>query len=343
MMVIRPVCRADLSGLMKLAKKTGGGLTSLPQDEETLAARIERSMETWLGERPQAQQGYVFVLEDTVSGTIAGISAIEVAVGLEEPWYNYRVGSLVHASRQLDIYNPLATLSLSNDHTGATELCSLFLDPDYRVRKNGQLLSKSRFLFMACFPEVFSPRVVAEMRGVIDDAGNSPFWDSVGSHFFSMDFSRADFLSGTGHKAFIAELMPKHPLYIHYLSEEARAVIGQVHVKTAPARALLEAEGFRYQNYVDIFDGGPTLECELPVIRAVKQSQVMTTATGIPGDQHPLCLIAGMNYHDFRAVLLPVDPQAGTVLIPPDCAARLQIAAGDPVRVVSLSPQGTCL
>jgi len=343
MMVIRPVCHADLAGLMRLAKKTGGGLTSLPQDEKTLAERIERSVETWQGERCRAQQGYVFVLEDTENGVIAGISAIEVAVGLEEPWYNYRVGSLVHASRQLDIYNPLATLSLSNDHTGATELCSLFLDPDYRIRKNGQLLSKSRFLFMACFPEAFSPQVVAEMRGVLDDAGNSPFWDSVGSHFFSMDFSRADFLSGTGHKAFIAELMPKHPLYIHYLSAEAQAVIGKVHEQTAPARALLEAEGFRYQNYVDIFDGGPTLECELPAIRAVNQSRVMSAVTGTPGEQHPLCLVAGMDYHHFRAMLLLVDPQAETLLIPPACAARLQIAAGDPVRVVSLNPQGARL
>ena len=338
MMVIRPVCHADLPGLMRLAEKTGGGLTSLPQDEKTLAERIERSMATWQGVPGRARQGYVFVLEDTGSGAIAGISAIEVAVGLEEPWYNYRVGSLVHASRQLDIYNPLATLSLSNDHTGATELCSLFLDPDYRVHKNGQLLSKSRFLFMASFPEVFSARVVAEMRGVLDDTGNSPFWDSVGSHFFSMDFSRADFLSGTGHKAFIAELMPKHPLYIHYLSTEAQAVIGQVHEQTAPARALLEAEGFRYQNYVDIFDGGPTLECELPAIRAVSQSRLMATVTGTPDEQHPLCLVSGVDYHQFRAVLLPVDPQADTVLLPPACAARLKIAAGDPVRVVSLRP-----
>ena len=69
----------------------------------------------------------------------------------------------------------------------------------------------------------------------------------------------------------------------------------------------------------------------------------MRTAAGIPDDYHPLSLVAGMDYLRFRAVLLPVDPQAGTVLIPPDCAARLQIAAGDPVRVVSLSPQGTCL
>ena len=60
-----------------------------------------------------------------------------------------------------------------------------------------------------------------------------------------MEFSKADFLSGTGQKSFIAELMPKHPLYIDYLTPEAQAVIGQVHPQTAPARAVLEAEALR--------------------------------------------------------------------------------------------------
>ena len=32
---------------------------------------------------------------------VGGISGIEAAVGLKEPWYNYHVGTLVHASRAL--------------------------------------------------------------------------------------------------------------------------------------------------------------------------------------------------------------------------------------------------
>ena len=52
--------------------------------------------------------------------------------------------------------------------TGTAELCSLFLHPDWRRDGNGSLLSKSRFLFLAEFPEYFSPRVIAEMRGVSD-------------------------------------------------------------------------------------------------------------------------------------------------------------------------------
>ena len=147
MMVIRPVEKGDLPGLMTLAGETGGGLTSLPADEATLAARIERSQMTWRGELPKSEQGYVFVLEDCASGAVAGICAIEVAVGLNDPWYNYRVGTQVHASKELNVYNALPTLFLSNDHTGSSELCTLFLDPKWRKEGNGYLLSKSRFLF----------------------------------------------------------------------------------------------------------------------------------------------------------------------------------------------------
>lgn len=128
MMVIRPVERSDVSALMQLASKTGGGLTSLPANEATLSARIERAIKTWQGELPKSEQGYVFVLEDSETGTVAGICAIEVAVGLNDPWYNYRVGTLVHASKELNVYNALPTLFLSNDHTGSSELCTLFLD-----------------------------------------------------------------------------------------------------------------------------------------------------------------------------------------------------------------------
>ena len=279
MMVIRPVERSDVSALMQLASKTGGGLTSLPANEATLSARIERAIKTWQGELPKSEQGYVFVLEDSETGTVAGICAIEVAVGLNDPWYNYRVGTLVHASKELNVYNALPTLFLSNDHTGSSELCTLFLDPEWRKEGNGYLLSKSRFMFMAAFRDKFNDKVVAEMRGVIDEHGYSPFWQSLGK-LLSMDFSRADFLCGTGQKAFIAELMPKHPIYTHFLSLGKRFFsmdlradflcgTGKRHHRsgTGPANRACpcgtEKEGFRYRNYIDIFDGGPTLECDI--------------------------------------------------------------------------------
>ncbi|WP_130834889.1 arginine N-succinyltransferase [[Erwinia] mediterraneensis] len=339
MMVIRPVERDDLPQLLALASKTGGGLTSLPVDSATLQARIERSIQTWQDRLPRAEQGYVFVLADSQENRAVGICAIEVAVGLQEPWYNFRVGTQVHASKELNVYANLPILSLSNDHTGSSELCTLFLDPDYRDGKNGYLLSKSRFLFMANFRERFMDRVVAEMRGISDEQGHSPFWESVGSHFFSMSFTQADFLSGTGQKTFIAELMPKHPLYLHYLSPEAQAVIGQVHPKTAPARAVLEAEGFRYRNYIDIFDGGPTLECDIDQIRAIRKSRLQQVDQGEPDVNLPLCLVANNDYHHYRAALLPADMRSDRIVLSAAQAEALKCQPGDSLRVVSLCPE----
>jgi arginine N-succinyltransferase len=340
MMVIRPVERDDLAQLMALASKTGGGLTSLPADSVTLSARIDRSIQTWQNELPQAEQGYVFVLEDSESGKAVGICAIEVAVGLQDPWYNFRVGSQVHASKELNVYNMMPTLSLSNDHTGSSELCTLFLDPDYRNGKNGYLLSKSRFLFMAAFRDRFMQKVVAEMRGVIDEAGHSLFWESVGSRFFSMSFSEADYLCGTGQKSFIAELMPKHPLYLDYLSEEAKGVIGQTHPQTAPARAVLEAEGFRYMNYIDIFDGGPTLECDIDRVRAIRKSRLLKVSLGEQADDSlPLCLVANDSYADFRAILLNVDPHGDSMVLSAKQAEILRCGPGDSLRVVTLNAE----
>lgn len=67
---------------------------------------------------------------------------------------------------------------------GSSELCTLFLDPEWRKEGNGYLLSKSRFMFMAAFRDKFNDKVVAEMRGVIDEHGYSPFWQSLGKRFF---------------------------------------------------------------------------------------------------------------------------------------------------------------
>ncbi len=338
-MLIRPVKREDLAGIYAMAGKTGGGLTSLPQDENTLSARINRSLATWAGDLPRADQGYVFVLEEVATGRIVGICAIEVAVGLSDPWYNYRVGTVVHASKELNVYHSLPTLFLSNDHTGSSELCTLFLDPDWRKENNGYLLSKSRFLFMAAFRNRFNHKVVAEMRGMIDDQGRSPFWDSLGSRFFRMPFAKADYLSGTGQKIFIAELMPKHPIYTEFLSAEAQRVIGQVHPQTAPARAVLEAEGFRYRDYIDIFDGGPTLECEIDRVRAIRKSRMIPVALGDQDPSQPLCLVANENYQHYRATLAHLDPHAERAVITPEMAQMLLRQPGDPVRVVRLIPQ----
>ncbi len=336
MMLIRPVRRDDLAAITQLAAKTGVGVTSLPLNEERLLARIERMLASWQESAPLADQGYLFVLEDTQQQQVVGISGLEAAVGLAEPWYNYRVGTLVHASKELSVYSQMPTLFLSNDHTGYSELCTLFLDPDYRHSKNGQLLSKCRFLFMAAFRERFADKVIAEMRGYSNGEGRSPFWEGLGRHFFAIDFSEADYLTGIGQKSFIAELMPKHPLYVDFLTPETRAVIGQVHPQTAPARAILESEGLRYEGYVDIFDGGPTLESYVSEIRAVRDSRVLPVRIGTPASEGPLYLLANDRFSQFRSLLAQVTLSDHAVLLSAEVAAALNVTPDDTVRVVPL-------
>ena len=334
-MIVRPVRSSDLPALVDLARSIGTGLTSLPASKERLAQRVEWAEKTFRGEAERADADYLFVLEDDAE-RVVGISAIGGAVGQRDPWYNYRVGLTVSASHELGIYREIPTLFLANDMTGSSQLCSLFLHLDHRGGLNGHLLSKARFLFVAEFPECFGGRLIAEMRGMSDEAGRSPFWESLGRHFFKMEFGQADYLTGVGNKAFIAELMPKFPLYTCFLSEEARSVIGRVHPDTEPALAMLKSEGFSYQGYVDIFDAGPVIEQATDKVRAVRDSQNLVLAVGTPGEDAVPYLIHNRKRAECRITAAPARAAAGTLVVDPVTARRLQLSPGAHVRAVPL-------
>jgi len=345
MFFVRPITHADLPAVLGLSERTGTGLTTLPANQDRLRERIERALASFAGTADRADACYVFVLADGSDGRVAGICAIEAAVGLKEPWYNYHVGTLVHASRGLGVYTVAPTLFLANDHTGHTELCSLFLDQGYRRGKNGALLAKSRLLFIAEFAQRFAPKIIAELRGKLGPGGLSPFWEGLGRHFFAMEYSTADYLTGIGQKAFIAELMPKHPVYVNLLPVAAREAIGAVHVDTAPARAMLEQEGFRYEGYVDIFDAGPTVECFRDNIDAVRRSHVLPVTLGeedpVPDsltDDVPW-LVSNRKFEDYRALVAAAPARVDRFPLLPYAAAALGVGEGDTVRAVPLSPR----
>ena len=343
MMVIRPIQQGDLESLYRLAEKTGIGFTSLVADTDILQAKIDAAIRSFGKENVSkpANEDYLMVLEDTDTGDIVGTTGLLAAVGLDEPFYSYHLGTITHSSRELGVHNIMPTLILNNDFTGVSEICTLFLEEGYRHSKNGQLLSKSRFMFMAQYPERFTEKIFAEMRGVSDENGVSPLWESLGRHFFSIDFDRADELTALGSKQFIAELMPSNPVYVNLLSDEAKAVLGQVHKNTVPARRLLEQEGFRYENYVDIFDGGPTLEARVQDIRAVRESRLYLANIGQPKstDQGNYYMVANTKVKDFRCILIqrPTAPNSAIVLSQAEADA-LCIDNKDPVRIVELSP-----
>jgi arginine N-succinyltransferase len=239
----------------------------------------------------------------------------------------------------LNVRNEVRVLYLDEEHDGPCVVGSLFLSPQYRRGGAGRLLSLCRFLFMAQFPEYFDPEVIAEMRGVVDGQGRSPFWDALGRHFFDIDYPTADYLSMVN-KRFIADLMPKHPIYIPLLPPEAQAVIGKVHEQTEPAMRMLKDEGFRESGRVDIFDGGPVVRCPLAEIRTVRTSLLapITGIVDVPLEGEPYLLCNGRQ--DFRACQGPLQllPD-GTVRIGIQQAMALKMKVGDSVRVATPRPQ----
>ncbi len=341
MVVLRPVSLADLDQLVALVAKAGFGLTTLPADADLLRQRIEGSMRGFekLQQKPEGEP-YLFILEDLTTGKVVGTTGVFSKVGGFEPFYAYRIETTIHESKMLKVRKEIQTLHLYAEHDGPSEIGSLFLAPEYRGGGNGRLLSLGRFLFMAQFKKFFDPLVIAEMRGVIDAKGHSPFWDAIGRHFFDLELPHADYLSIIN-KRFIAELMPQHPIYIPLLPAAAQSVIGKVHPQTEPALHVLETEGFSRNGMIDIFEAGPCVSCPLRKIRAVKESELTTIGRIIEGPVESAPYIMSNTSRDFRACMgqLMVEKD-GTATITKLTGLALKVKVGEKLRYVTAKPAG---
>ncbi|SUC50713.1 Arginine N-succinyltransferase subunit beta [Pseudoalteromonas nigrifaciens] len=152
-----------------------------------------------------------------------------------------------------------------------------------------------------------------------------------------MDFPTADYLTGIGQKVFIAELMPKYPIYVNLLSKNAQAVIGKVHDNTRPAIELLKSEGFTFNGYVDIFDAGPTVEAKVDNIATIRNAKHFKVEIGEPsGDT--MVLLANEKLTDFRATVVPMtfDERMSSIVITQQVADALYLQAGDSVSATTI-------
>ena len=340
MLVVRTAQIKDIDPLFDLIGQSELGLTTLKISKEKLSSRIRDSIQAFAREdSTPAGQPYVFVMEDDSCARIVGTSAIYSKVGGFEPFYSYEIRNQRFESRQLDVCKDIATLYLLEAHDGPTEIGSLFLHPEYWGNGHGRLLSLSRFLFMAEFQKRFENEVVAELRGIVDKKGKSPLWSALGSHFFQIGFPRAETLTSEN-KKFIADLMPRHPIYIPLLPKEAQDVIGQVHHNTRPAKAMLEQEGFAYRGIVDIFDGGPSVHAEASQIRIIReniQCELKKTVSQVDG----IRMLIAKPQLEFRCCLGNVSIEGNAATIDQDTAQRLDLKPGDRVRLANIKPNTT--
>lgn len=274
MLFIRPSKKSDIDALLAISQRVGSGMTSMPTCAASWEKKLHSSHTAFNSAQAPEQSCYFMVLEDSETGNIAGTTAIYTGLGLHQPFYSYQRSTITKQSDTLNKTKHSETLTLVEHFKGASEVGSLFLLPEYRKPGVGQMLARSRYLLMADSQQRFSSRVMAELRGWMDEDDKSPLWQALGSKFFDMPFQEAVTIAATQGSDFITELMPKHPIYTELLPKAAREVLSKPNDSSAPALRMLEKEGFTHQGLIDLFDGGPSVEAQLREIQTVKNSQV---------------------------------------------------------------------
>lgn len=326
MFVIRPVREQDIPTLTSFAKSTSLGMISMPRKEELLRKKMESAVRSF--ESPQEESMYLFVLEDLQTKKLAGCCGVYAKTGVEHPLYFFRTEITTDPT-------PMHLLHPIKYHNGPSELCALYMSKEYRSLHLGPLLSFSRFLFIAKFPERFEENIMARLRGVIDTQDDSSrFWDALGRKF--IDLSLTDVMrrleEGT---RFIDPYFPKYPIYAELLPKGAQSMIGKTHPTTRPALRMLKKEGFVVTDEIDIIDGGPTAIAKQNEIRVIRDCQVKPLI-GIENLTTGFDYLISNDRLNYRCTVGKMDVLQTGVKLSQEVATALEVKEGDPVRYVQL-------
>ncbi len=328
--IVRTARVSDVDAVFDLVSRGGSGLTNLPADRPALTAKLEAS-ERALNGAEAREAGAAIFLVVTLGSQVVGTSAVWPRVGAEWPFYSYRLTRQAHRSTAIGKLQAQTLLNIVNDFDGEAEVGGLFIDPLRRGLALGALAARARYLFIAEHREWFRRRVMAELRGWQDAAGRSPVWEAIGRHFYAMDFHEADRVNAIGGNQFIADLGPRYPLYCAMLPEDARAALGRPHDDGRPAYDMLIAEGFASGDYVDIFDGGPTVFADIDDVLTVRTAREV--AIERVGTATRRCLVSAGRADGFRVARGALDADGA---IDADLARDLRVETGTTVRAVAL-------
>ena len=335
---VRPARGEDFDAIFEMATLTGGGFTNLPADKGAVVGKLSRSDDAFTREESHPEGDlFLFVLEDAETGAIRGTCQVFSRIGVEQPFYSYRLSKLTQTSPELGRTFQTEMLTLCTDFNDCSEVGGLFLHPEARAGGLGLgvLLARSRYLFIRRNRARFADRVVAELRGVIDANGGSPFWDAIAGRFFGMGFQEADAFNGAHGTQFIADLMPKTPIYTAMLSPEALAVMRKPHPSGEAAMRMLEREGFSGDGYIDIFDGGPTMSANTEQIRSIRDARPLTLTAVTDSPAGERMMIAAGALQDFAAGFGSVRVEAdGGATLDAASAALVGLRPGDPFLAI---------
>lgn len=336
--LVRNARREDLGQLFDLARQFT--LLNLPAEKRVIEAKIEKSVASFAGEVDRAEAEYLFILEDTETGFLAGSSMILAKSGTpNSPNFSFEVQKRERFSKELGVGFIHQILRLKANSDGPTEVGGLIVDRGYRRRpeKVGRLMSLSRFLYMSAHPDRFESELHSEMAPPLTEEGRSEFWESLGRRFTGMPYHEADMLSSTNND-FIRSLFPEEDIYLCLLDSKARLVLGQVGDETQAAMHLLKKLGFKYKNEVDPFDGGPHLGCAFSECSLIKNMKKVSWDVAEAQGYSRNGLMAVEKDSEFSCIWTSYSLKNEKVSLPKKSSDLLGLEPNDSVLITDYQP-----
>ena len=318
----RPIVGTDAPALLKLIRQSSGGLSSLQPRLAFLENYIASSEKSFSGNMSlDDSHKYLVGLFELRSERLIGCAAIKTQIGKDIPFINFDING----------DGPEQCLQASSRFTGATEVGSLFLHPDYRADGLGRYLAKVRYLLMASEPWRFGDSVIAELRGDCGAKG-SPLYDHLFKNKLEKSFLEADAEYYDRNPDALGDIVPIGCIDTADMPIAVRASLGQPHPSGIGAMRLLQREGFVFSGTIDLFDAGPIMSVHRDTIRTIMHAKTSTISASPTGAQGAPMLIASGKVADFRAVLTPAIETKNGLLILPQALPALGSKSGAKVR-----------
>jgi arginine N-succinyltransferase len=191
----------------------------------------------------------------------------------------------------------------------------------------------------------FRDRILVELLPRLEEDGRSPLWEALGRKFTGLSYQDADRLSRQN-KEFIQQLFPPGEIYATLFSQKIQEAIGEVGPESVGAKNMLAKIGFRYDERIDPFDGGPHYSAPSELIEPIRRfRRARLAAKRLPEGVEPappdveerLVAVERLQGRNrFRAVRALCAFHDAEVEIPEDAAEALGVGDGDRLHTIPL-------
>src|SRR5207302_680929 len=107
-----------------------------------------------------------------------------------------------------------------------------------------------------------------------------------------------------------------------------RSAIGLPHPSGRAAMRMLEGEGFSYEGFIDIFDGGPTMTARTDKVESICNARRVRVVSVDAGDGGTKALVSTGHLTRFRCTFAAIKQAGDGIVLDPEAAAALGVGVG---------------